>query len=634
MTPEERARLPAIRRTLLFRVQRLLDDPNIISVGIGRHSSMAGNPLCIRVTVNQMVQPGERLEPSSIPIRASYDDRDGNAIPVEIVERRYAPDPVLRYPAMPGRGDRGEPIQPGMSISNAVEGPGTIGAIVYGNGTGTKYALSCWHVLGGQRDREGSPILQPGKFDTANPDQAIMGSYLSGFVDEDGDAAIATIAAGRAVDPRIYELGVQPQDTRTPELDELVIKSGRSTGVTRGIVSCVDMVVRMDYGSRSPKLTAFEVARVPDASASEQETTSPGDSGSLWLATDDGRNATSTAVGLHFAGETDPAPDAEYALACPVDPVLRRLGVSLTAAEASQSPRPARERVTGPTAPAAPWMAGTNISMAAVHQPQSAGDGAIPVVPPDPGSLEAYTGPDHGDEKEDLYQPKLAVLSLGVFFLLAIGWAWLHQVFDPTCMSHARIPGNACVNGWSAVISTGSAAELLPLADSPIFSMLATLGVISLLAERLFEVIYGLTRGQRSLKKQMWLRRRKEYIHSIRRWIHHLAGGPDTEHWRRVLSNEQVDFEAAESDLQEFRLRTRLITLCYSMSIGLIIALLGVRVLDTVFANPDELRSLLFLWTDIVLTAAIIAGGSEGVHRLTSAIAGVLDAAPPRTKDL
>src|SRR5690606_12170667 len=51
-------------------------------------------------------------------------------------------------------------------------------------------------------------------------------------------------------------------------------------------------------------------------------------SGSLWLIDDPGDNG-DIAVGLHFAGETDPDPNQEHALACNIHSVLQKLGVTL-----------------------------------------------------------------------------------------------------------------------------------------------------------------------------------------------------------------------------------------------------------------------------------------------------------------
>lgn len=42
----------------------------------------------------------------------------------------------------------------------------------------------------------------------------------------------------------------------------------------------------------------------------------------------EGSKATDIAVGLHFAGETDPDPSEEHALACNIHSVLEKLDVT------------------------------------------------------------------------------------------------------------------------------------------------------------------------------------------------------------------------------------------------------------------------------------------------------------------
>jgi hypothetical protein len=88
-----------------------------------------------------------------------------------------------------------------------------------------------------------------------------------------------------------------------------VTKSGRTSGVTRGIVD----------GTLAGGFTIIPDAMNPNPGG---EVSSPGDSGSVWI-----DSATSAAVGLHYAGETDPAPDKERAWAKSMTEVTQKLGV-------------------------------------------------------------------------------------------------------------------------------------------------------------------------------------------------------------------------------------------------------------------------------------------------------------------
>lgn len=109
------------------------------------------------------------------------------------------------------------------------------------------------------------------------------------------------------------------------------MKSGRTTGVTYGVVRRVGVVVKIDYGGGTgvQEVGGFEIGPDPNNPAPNGEVSMGGDSGSLWLIYDqNNREATDIAVGLHFAGETDPDPAAEHAVACNIHSVLEKLNVS------------------------------------------------------------------------------------------------------------------------------------------------------------------------------------------------------------------------------------------------------------------------------------------------------------------
>ena len=65
----------------------------------------------------------------------------------------------------------------------------------------------------------------------------------------------------------------------------------------------------------------------PDAPAVRGEISEGGDSGSLWMV--DSADDADVVLGLHFAGETDPRPEAEHALACNIKSVLEKLDIRL-----------------------------------------------------------------------------------------------------------------------------------------------------------------------------------------------------------------------------------------------------------------------------------------------------------------
>ena len=228
--------------------------------------------------------------------------------------------------------------RPGISVAHRAVSAGTLGAIVYDNQTGEPYMLSNWHVLHGPEGKLGDRVLQPGRHDGGSVRKSVAGRLVRSHLGLAGDCAVASIE-GRGIDDKVLELGVTPTRFGKVNLGDKVVKSGRTTAVTHGIVGRVGVVVRLGYGSAGfHDIGGFEIRPNADKPADELEISKGGDSGSVWLIDDDSEHA-DVVVGLHFAGESssDPDPANEHALACNIHSVLDKLGVSLSKQVAADS---------------------------------------------------------------------------------------------------------------------------------------------------------------------------------------------------------------------------------------------------------------------------------------------------------
>ena len=224
---------------------------------------------------------------------------------------------------------------------------GTLGALIQDSG-GRQYLLSNNHVLA-RSDQAGigDAIVQPGLIDnncTPLGDGAGVTAVatLTGWLPlrsmrTNADAAIAQVVS-RAVDPSggILELGQRQADgtlAAAPPgisstggkgenawLDMKVAKSGRTTGLTCGGVSAIDLDVTVDYyqdcAETRPYLTKTFTHQL---AISGNQFSDAGDSGALVV---DAGNA--EPVGLYFAGGTD-ADGVSQAVANPAPDVLSEL---------------------------------------------------------------------------------------------------------------------------------------------------------------------------------------------------------------------------------------------------------------------------------------------------------------------
>lgn len=323
--------IAALRQFIRTQGEHFLRDPNISSIGVG-YKVVAGQEkpeIAVQFTVNDKQSAPEALEalgttavPKSIMV-------DGIEVPTDVLERRYEPAfHVVAEPVAVERKVRIDPVVPGVSVGNVHVSAGTVGGIVYDRADGTPYVLSNWHVLHGPDGALGDVVVQPGKHDDNRVDRNRLGRLVRSHLGIAGDCAIASIE-DRGFDPAIIELGVVPTEVGEPELGDTVVKSGRTTGLTHGIVRRVDTIAKINYGGTigPQNIGCFEIGPDPAHPAPADEISRGGDSGALWMFTTAGQPRTVVA-GLHFGGETDTSPD-EHALACLPTSVFEKLGISL-----------------------------------------------------------------------------------------------------------------------------------------------------------------------------------------------------------------------------------------------------------------------------------------------------------------
>lgn len=93
---------------------------------------------------------------------------------------------------------------------------------------------------------------------------------MRSFLGLAGDCAVATIE-GRGVEEEILELGVPVRVIGDPQLGDRVAKSGRTTGVTWGVVTRVHTITSMRYGDALEKVGGFEIGPDADRPADDGE---------------------------------------------------------------------------------------------------------------------------------------------------------------------------------------------------------------------------------------------------------------------------------------------------------------------------------------------------------------------------
>ena len=84
------------------------------------------------------------------------------------------------------------------------------------------------------------------------------------------------------------------------------------------------------------------------------------------------------------------------------------------------------------------------------------------------------------------------------------------------------------------------------------------------------------------------------------------------------------DTHQIQNELEEYRAGTQRRALLAAMTLGIFVSMSGVRILGPIFSiNGVEVGSFqsgIFQFTDIVITAGLIAGGSKTIHELMALI--------------
>lgn len=296
--------------------------PNVSGVGVGYRvvGRQRRDEICLRVYVRRKV-PASELAPDEILPKAV----DG--VIVDVIEADWwtmAPD--LSLPERQAR--RALEVPGGVSVGGLRVTAGTLGAAVSDVGSGELLLLSNWHVLCGDFEcRVGEPVIQPGVYDGGLSSDEI-GHLRTFAINEDVDAACATVGSARYV---LRDLAGLPslRGIGSATLGTRIWKSGRTTGVTTGLVD--DVAADVDVGGYPDGVREF---RDQIIAASEDDTpiVRGGDSGSLVV--DDNAYA----VGLLFGGERK---NGAYLIANHISAVIDALAIELPSRQTHVEAAPA-----------------------------------------------------------------------------------------------------------------------------------------------------------------------------------------------------------------------------------------------------------------------------------------------------
>jgi hypothetical protein len=168
--------------------------------------------------------------------------------------------------------------------------------------------------------------------------------------------------------------------------------------------------------------------------------------------------------------------------------------------------------------------------------------------------------------------------------------------------------------------------EFKDFGTADIVRLLTTLFVVSLLAERALEVFVGTWRSPGASQLELDVRVAQEKVTRLQ----------DGSRSDPRLCEARKALEEAKRAERDYRCVTRKVALWIGLTLGLLVAGVGLRGLETLIdpaLNAWSARqSGAFHLVDVGLTGGVIAGGSEGIHRIATVFDNFMGAAARRAK--
>lgn len=160
---------------------------------------------------------------------------------------------------------------------------------------------------------------------------------------------------------------------------------------------------------------------------------------------------------------------------------------------------------------------------------------------------------------------------------------------------------------WVAPVSIGRVTINITM----VVSLLLTIFVITLFVERAQEVILTNWRALGSETLDLKILTQEKRLKRLEQ-----TGAESG-----VVESQYHELQLLKLEKLQYRARTRIYALRIGVIMGLAVSLAGVRSLgvlvpETVIAHFAPLQQMIFHGVDVIITGGVIAGGSDGVHKM------------------
>lgn len=159
--------------------------------------------------------------------------------------------------------------------------------------------------------------------------------------------------------------------------------------------------------------------------------------------------------------------------------------------------------------------------------------------------------------------------------------------------------------------------------------LLTNLGVLLIVVERALEIYTNIWRRSDRAKYAQDLSSAEEYLKDCKS----ADQTTSTDATKQAVIDAMNSRDNKKKELEDYRAETGKLTIRASLIIGIVISAIGFRVLEFLFI-ADALTGIqlqLFNYVDILLSAGVLAGGSAGIHTLTSTLGQFFESTKQKT---
>lgn len=182
--------------------------------------------------------------------------------------------------------------------------------------------------------------------------------------------------------------------------------------------------------------------------------------------------------------------------------------------------------------------------------------------------------------------------------------------------------------------------EFLPVTYDTVVDVLTPILFVALLVERALEVFVSTGRKLKRVPLERRLQKAKQKVAQLKERIDVFQGQLDApgasdltdvqrqaildrkDGVNKLLPTAQRKEREAQAKMEKYRGETGRVAYVFGSLFGLVIGLAGLRVLaplvDINLANWAGFQTFVFHGVDVILTAALLAGGASGIHQIIS----------------